>query len=214
MDKRVVPVVIAVIAACGGKAIIDAGSGGAGSTTTSTSITTSTSTSTSSSGNHFDACDGAGQCMMAWPGCCEGCMEPELDDLVPINKSQADAYHLDQCPEAQPCPQCIGCPNGNLFAYCDNGTCRGADLRVHELSKCDGPTECSLRAGSDCCENCGEIGSICGGLVAINQQQQGELTKLVCEDGIAACPPCVPLYPDEAFADCIDGHCQVVISNQ
>jgi hypothetical protein len=150
---------------------------------------------------------------MAWPGCCEGCFKPELDDLVPINKSQAEAFFDDQCPNPEGCPQCAGCPNGNLFAFCDGGTCRGADLRVHELSQCDDPSECQLRGGTDCCEECGAISASCGVLVAINPQLQSALADLVCADD-AACPPCMPLYPDDAFADCIDGHCQVIVSNQ
>ena len=151
---------------------------------------------------------------MAWPGCCEGCFEPEIDDLVPINRSQAEAFFDDQCPNPEPCPDCIGCPNGNLFAYCDNGTCRGADLRVLELSECAGPSQCTLRAGTDCCEDCGEINATCGVLVAINKQQQSSLSELVCENEFMDCPPCVPSYPDEAFADCVAGRCQVVMSNQ
>jgi len=152
---------------------------------------------------------------MAWPGCCEGCNQPELNHLVPIHKSMAAAFHEDQCPDPQPCPQCVGCPNGNLFAYCDAGTCRGVDLRQDELSECEGPSDCRLRSGTECCENCGgPFDPYCGGLVAINHWLQPELSLLVCEEEGWDCPPCVPTYPDEAFADCIDGHCQVIVSNQ
>jgi len=195
--------------ACGGTAVVDGSAGGAGGTTTTNTTTDTTTTTTTG----FADCDGPGQCTLTWTGCCEGCGIPELDDVVPVALAQLEAFRDQQCPVPEACPACASCLNGNLFAYCDEGTCRSADLRDHPFSECSAASDCTRRAGTNCCESCGNISVECGGLVAINAQFQDDLASLVCEDD-SACPPCAPIYPDEAFADCDDGRCTLVISNQ
>jgi len=212
---------LVIAAACGGKAVIDAntGTGGASGATTATSAAgtdtaSGTSATSSGSGAGFNSCSGAGQCVLAWPGCCSGCTKPELDDLVAIHRDQGGAFFDAECPNPQGCPLCEACPNGNLFAFCDDGTCRGADLRQHPASECSVASDCVLRAGTGCCETCDSIDISCGGLVAIHKDKRDQLTSLVCEQNNAACPPCAPNYPANAFADCNNGRCEVVISNQ
>ena len=86
----------AVVAACGGKAVVDqtTGSGGSGATTT----TTSTTTTTGNGGGVPSNCDGLGQteCLAAFPGC------------VPI-------YDDACCPTCDPGP-CADCVNWQFYA--------------------------------------------------------------------------------------------------
>jgi hypothetical protein len=179
---------------CGGN-VVAPGSGGGGTSTTTTGTTTSTT-------GGFFSCDGPGQCLLVEPGCCSGCGMQEIDALVAVNSAQVSAYHKSVCPVETPCPACASQPNPNLFAYCDNGTCRAADIRTHEVSACSSNADCHLRLGPGCCEACGgsafELTAVSAGLEA-----------LVCSPS-TACDDCVPQYPLDAEAVCSNGHCGVV----
>ncbi len=130
--------------------------------------------------------------------------------LVAINKSSQDEYHKSQCPDPEPCPDCEACPNGALFAFCNSGKCIGADISTQKLSSCSHHSECKLRWGSACWEGCGG-NEFCGDLTAIRVDAELNLQEHVCGPNEPPPPPCVPSYPENAIADCLDGHCAAVI---
>ncbi len=148
--------------------------------------------------------------MLTWTGCCPGCETPQLDGLAAINKSSQDKYHQSQCPVPEPCPDCEACPNGALFSYCDGGACVGADLSKQKLSSCTEASQCKLRWGTACWEHCG--GSpYCGDLTAIRKDAEKSFQELTCGPNEPPPPPCVPSYPENAIAECHEGHCQAVL---
>jgi hypothetical protein len=112
------------VVGCSGSAVVD-GSGG-GSATGSQS--TARGATTASGGTNYGICDGPGQCALTYRRCCPACNTPALDDLEPVAIDQVDAFHKAQCPAPEPCPDCVGCPNGSLFAFCEAGQCRGNSL--------------------------------------------------------------------------------------
>jgi hypothetical protein len=203
-------------AACGGKAVIDPGAGGASSSSSaqdassSTSNTATVSVSSSSSGGNFASCDGPGQCTLTHYGCCGPCGRPELDDLAAIAGEQQDAFRQAECPVETPCPDCEACANGDLFAYCDMGTCWGADLSEHPMNACTDNDECRLRIGTGCCEQCGTVDPFCGPITAIHVNAEATLRGLVCPEGAGECPPCAPDYPDQVVAACVGGFCRAI----
>lgn len=197
---------VALSAGCGSSVVTGTGGNGGGS---SSSSSTSTSTSTSSGGGAggFAACDGPGQCVIANKGCCDPCGAPELADVTAINGKFADAFFQSTCPEPTPCPACATAVNPNLFAYCDNGTCKAADASKHPVSECKADADCSLRYGTGCCQSCGAVDA--SWLIAVSDG--GLLLSLVCGEDVG-CPACVPTYPSDASAICSAGHCAVVFS--
>lgn len=158
-------------------------------------------------GDHFNACTGPGQCILTFPGCCDGCGVPELGDVVAIHKDNFEAFHQSACPNETECPKCASVINPNLFAYCDLGTCKAADTRTHHVGACVSDTDCRLRIGTSCCESC--IAASTSDLTAVSTSS--ELESLVCEP-MTGCPACAPQYPPEASAFCADGQCAVVIA--
>ncbi|HZO12435.1 MAG TPA: hypothetical protein VFB62_04230 [Polyangiaceae bacterium] len=202
---RVRFLLLAALVACSGSATVDGSSGSGGS-----SASQSASRSASSGGNRFGACDGPGQCTLAWPGCCAGCNTPTLADLVPVAFEHLTEFQRQQCPAPEPCPGCVGCPNGELFAYCDSGQCTGTSLSQAGLTECMRTAECKLRWGSSCYEECGGP-TECGTLTAINIEAEGRLAQMVCDPDMPPPPPCVPTYPDNARAECVKGRCMAIV---
>ncbi|MFT3775746.1 MAG: hypothetical protein QM820_61145 [Minicystis sp.] len=151
----------------------------------------------------FADCSGPGQCVLVTNGCCDTCGEPTLGVLVPINGALATQFHTAVCPSQPPCPKCATQNNPNLFAYCEEGHCRGNDVRVDPVSDCTADDDCTLRDGLACCESCfGDTSQ----LVAV--AKSANLSALLCAPG-QACDECAPQYPDIASAICVSGHCEV-----
>jgi hypothetical protein len=197
--------------ACGGTTVVDPGAGGATSTTTTSSSGvggTTTSSSSGTTGGGFGTCDGPGQCTLTFEGCCGPCGVPEADQLVPVALDQLDAFRDQSCMPGDPCPDCLSCTNGELFAYCESGSCAGAHLDDFNLRACDDNDDCRLRFGSECYEPCGGIPE-CDGLTAINIAAGSTLADLVCDPDAPPPPPCVPTYPDDVVATCNAGTCVV-----
>lgn len=189
---------VGLVASGCGSTVVEPGAGGGGSGATTTGTTTTTTT-TGTGG--FSSCDGPGQCVLVEQGCCSSCGTQSLDTLVAVNAAQASAFHQSVCPEEVPCPACASQQNPNLFAYCDSGTCRAADVRTHEVSACSSNGDCSLRIGTSCCEPCSGPGFE---LTSVS----GSLETLVCSPS-TACDDCAPQYPFDAAAVCSNGHCGV-----
>lgn len=176
---------------CGGK-VIAGGSGGNGGN--------------GGGADTFTACDGPGQCVLVGNSCCGTCGEEDLAGKKAVNGAQADAYFQSVCPDPTPCPACAAQPNPNLFAYCDNGTCRAADVRTHAVSACTSDADCTLRGGTECCQPCMPTDSE---LTAVNKTS--DLSSLVCAPD-EACGLCLTQYPPDAAAICNAGHCEVILA--
>lgn len=195
--------------ACSSQTVVDApGGGGAG---TGGGATGGGGSGTGGAG--FDECNGPGQCVVAVPGCCGTCGMPTLASVEPIASTQQDEFYAATCPnpEGTPCPGCASFPNGNLFAYCEGGRCREADMTASPFSACTQPSDCALRWGTGCCPGCSgswEPG-LGGDLVAVATSQLAAFTSEVCA-GDVACDDCAPDFPPGAAADCIAGHCAVI----
>lgn len=188
----------------GSTASTTTGSNGSGSGSAATSGSAGTASGGGGAVPGYAACSGPGQCTLVASGCCGVCGMPELSNVVAIHEDKYAEFFDVTCPG--PIPPCPGCPtasNPDLFAYCEAGQCVGADVRVHELSACQSDSECVLRAGLECCE-CGS-----DGISALRADAVGSLQQLVCVPD-EACDDCAPVFPDNAVASCVEGHCRVV----
>ncbi|MBM4357507.1 MAG: hypothetical protein FJ096_05280 [Deltaproteobacteria bacterium] len=195
---------------CGGKAVVDGppGSGGAGGAVGSTGFVATVvtaQTGVTTGGQNFASCATPGSCTLAINTCCGTCGKPTLAAFDAINEASIEPHRAAVCPEPQPCPDCAGEANPNLFAYCEPqaGECRGANLPETDLVICTKDEDCSLRNGTGCCI-CGDS----GGWVAVSTAKIKNLEALVCEPE-QACPGCVPDPPDGVGAACVEGRCEL-----
>ena len=208
------------LAACGGSVNAVPGSGGASSagggsaesataSTGGTTVGSGTSSSGAGGAPSFAECDGPGQCILAAPGCCgAGCGMPELGQFVPIHKQHAGDFFNLTCDDPNVgCPECASASNPNLFATCRSGQCLGHDVREHPFSECQVQDDCKLRFGLECCE----CGSDYLGVTAIRKDAEALLVEAVCVPQ-QGCDDCVPTTPPSTYAECIAGHCAVVVT--
>jgi len=130
---------------------------------------------------------------------------PDLDDKVALHEDDVFQYREDVCVDSEGCPICYSEPNPDLFAYCEAGLCKGADVKGDPLGGCVGASDCKLRLGLECCE-CGNEDGL---LTAIPIAYEQKLQELVCEPGFG-CPECAPVYPIGAEPWCEAGHCVVM----
>lgn len=202
---------VSLLAGCGGDvadaALADAGSDDGATTDTSTvgdsasSVDASPVSDAAADASRFDACDGPAQCLLAITDCCGKCGEPAITDFDAIHRDHASARRAAVCKEPSPaCPDCITLPNPNLVAFCRDERCVGVDLRADSIAECAKDDDCTLRAGSDCCESCGVPEP--SRLIALAKTKAGELPAQVCDPLAGACPPCVPSYPATVKAAC------------
>jgi hypothetical protein len=207
--------------ACGGTATVFDQGNGAGGDGGSGNAGAGASGGTGAAGGNggagasssYDDCKGPGECQIAYDTCCGTCGTATLDDLAPINGALSGAYHQALCGDPPPpCPECAGDIPVDFFAYCEAGTCVEADVRLHVLSECNVASDCVLRWGLGCCEQCGTADPYYGGLVAVSTNGQMLLPQFVCGPLDGDCPPCVPDYPPEVSAECVAGHCVVVVA--
>ena len=129
---------------------------------------------------------------------------PTLSDMVALHQDDVSAHFDEVCTDPVGCPDCPYQENPNLYAYCDAGVCKGADVTSDPLGGCQSPSDCKLRWGLECCE-CTYDG---GMLTAIPVAFEQKLQQLVCEPDFG-CPECLPAYPADATAECHEGQCVV-----
>ena len=180
--------------ACGGKVVVETGAAGGGGGGPAPS--------------EYNACSGPGQCVLVSNSCCGTCGTVTLADQAAINITQGAAFLETVCPEPTPCPACASMANPNLFAICEQGTCRGADVRTEPESACTTNADCQLRYGTGCCDSCDGAP---WQLVAVSTSSN--LSASQCAPG-TGCDGCLPQYPKDAEAICSNGHCQVVFAGQ
>ncbi|MBE7485145.1 MAG: hypothetical protein HS104_34905 [Polyangiaceae bacterium] len=210
--------------ACGGSTSSDGKSGGAGgsggATTGGTSSGGSSSGGSSSGGSSaggtgnvsgLTACSAPGTCELFATNCCGGYCDPNapLGGFTAVNETKLNEFEAALCPGDIACPGCVSFDNPNYLALCRAGQCTAVNLRDDSLSACQSDSDCRVRWGSDCCEDCG--GGNPDQLVAYNKDKS--LEAEVCNPNDGACPPCAPPpYPKSILPYCgPDGHCTYTI---
>ena len=190
----------------GGTAAGGGFSGGGGALTGGTAGTGGAVGTGGGAGNAFSSCNGPGQCRLFPTNCCGYCSEPKLSGFVGVNVAETKAANAFYCSDPVACPDCVEFPQPNFVALCESGQCTPRDLRSSELSACNTKDDCRLRWGSGCCETCSGTAL---DLVALNKN--ANLEQLMCGPA-GDCPPCLPQpFPAGTSAECVGGHCQVLI---
>jgi hypothetical protein len=199
--------VTALLVGCGGNVV--EGTSPDASTDGAVTDTSTVDAPPGDTAGRFDRCDGPAQCVLAPVGCCSKCGPTEITDFDAIQRDQVDAHHAAVCPVPESCPKCASMIGPNLVALCRAERCVGVDLRQDVLSECATDADCTMRAGSGCCESCAVASA--SELVALNVGKVGALAALVCDPLAGACPPCMPVYPASAKAVCDPSskHCRI-----
>ena len=151
------------------------------------------------------SCASGDECAITVPGCCGSCEPIARQDLVAVNRTNLDAYHVSVC---QPGTTCGGCPapeeerTGQWFgATCESGHCVVFDARETGATSCMVPSDCHLRDGLACCQGCNGQTTF-----PVSISEERVLEEMVCGPNLA-CDACVPSFPPGAVADCVDGRC-------
>ncbi|HET7538809.1 MAG TPA: hypothetical protein VFK05_03025 [Polyangiaceae bacterium] len=163
-------------------------------------------------GAEVDTCTSNSQCEVVPVGCCS-CSE-SIENFTAINRGYETQFK-GKCElvDCGPCPgaQGLNAPSLYYIATCQKaagaapnaeGKCVVVDLRATDITGCKIDSDCGLRSGTACCSGCS------GRLVALNNNQNPELSDLVCDGGPMSCPACAPLF-DGYRATCVDARCSV-----
>ena len=152
---------------------------------------------------YADCVDNSG-CVIRARSCCGQCGTATREDIVALNKEKVTAYQTAHCGDTFGCPACYGEQDARLIATCAASSCEVVDLALHTSTECAKDADCRIRTNV-CCE--------CGGptdaqhIVAIAVNGEASFSALVCDEG-QGCPECAPVYPPNATAVCVKGHCQ------
>ncbi len=157
---------------------------------------------------NMDACQQPYECSLAPNGCCGDCGDGTAQSFVALNRAQLGNYERARGCSGVACGPCppidvLQRTSPYFAATCAAGSCRVVDTRQTDVTACTTDSDCTLRLGLNCCESCGG-----DNLLAVNKR--ADLNALLCGDGAGACPPCVPVYPDEFRPACDSGRCLVV----
>jgi len=167
------------------------------------------SSATGGSGNAagFTACSAPGTCMLFATNCCGGYCDVNapLSGFQAVSQAKVNELEAQLCAGDIACPGCLSMDNPDYLALCRAGQCSAVDLRTDSLSTCTADSDCRLRWGSDCCEDCG--GGNTEQLIVYNKN--ANLEAEVCPPNGGACPPCAPpAYPPYVLPYCgPDKHC-------
>jgi hypothetical protein len=103
---------------------------------------------------------------------------------------------------------CIPCepvgPNPWLVAACENQRCVAIDARETGLTECGEDSECVLRGGLGCCEDCQPAPSS-----FVSVSRNANLREVLCGNSAVGCDPCLPVTPQGMTARCAGGRCVV-----
>jgi hypothetical protein len=146
----------------------------------------------------LDNCDHSADCELRSDG---SCGNAGLGAFRAVNRS---------APRPRPvCKPCQETPHRNdevygYYAVCELGRCKAVDVRHSSLSACHEDADCIVRAGTQCCEDCG------GGLVAVSRAAQS--SRAFCDGDSTECAPCSPEKGAEAH--CVSGHCALTLTGE
>lgn len=163
------PFFLALLAtACGGTAVVEAGSGGAGATSTTSAtgaaVTTSASSGGGSCGSHADCPEGL--CIFATGVCAPACSEGLCPSCGP--GSVCDTCATSSCPD---CDDCLGaCAPAGPERCDEDDPCAPGNVCLWYYRTCAPACESDMDCGGFAyCDGCA-TGSCCG-----------------CADCVAAC---------------------------
>jgi hypothetical protein len=142
-------------------------------------------------------CEISMDCTVVPVECCGHCGDATLADLTAIRRD-----HLEEF--TRPC-QLVDCACATTTpawaaATCSQGRCVAVDIRETEYTECTLETDCVLRRGLDCCENCASDGS---DLVAVRKGL--DIGELTC-GALVDCQSCAT-EPRSVYASCEEGRC-------
>ncbi len=140
-------------------------------------------------------CTAPADCVAANPFCMGTLCSNPLDEYVGINRQ-----YLGELQRRLSCSYEPMCPYGSYGATCQDGVCVTFNIWKSDLSACDADSDCALRYGVGCCEDCGGFS-----LVAVNQLRWEPFAESCRALGLD-CGPCGS-YPATASARCSNSHC-------
>ncbi len=140
-------------------------------------------------------CTAPADCVAANPFCMETLCSNPLDEYVGINRQ-----YLGELQRRLSCSYEPMCPYGYFGATCQDGVCVTFNIWKSDLSACDADSDCALRYGVGCCEDCGGFT-----LSAINPLRWQPFAASCRALGLD-CGPCGS-YPATASARCSNSRC-------
>jgi hypothetical protein len=145
-------------------------------------------------------CEIAMDCTVVPTVCCL-CGEVARADLLAARRDSAEEILQSNC-GAIGC-ECEAAAPPWAGATCIQGRCVVVDVRETEYTECSLSTDCVLRRGLDCCENCASDGS---DVIAVRKDRDiGALTCGALVDCAACSTELLPAYD----AVCREGRCSV-----
>ncbi len=189
------PAVLLSMTACGGSTNSDGASGGSGGAINGGGA---------GGAESITACPEPGTCTLFATNCCGGYCDTNvaLSAFLAVNEAKLEEHEAQSCRGDIACPGCVSVRDPDHLALCRSGHCVAADLRKDPLSACQTDSDCRVRWGSNCCEDCAG-----GNPVAYNKN--ASLEAEVCSPNSGDCAPCAPPpYPPTVLPYCgADGHC-------
>ena len=154
----------------------------------------------------MDSCEFSSDCMLASSSCCAPCPDSaEARAFVGMNRKRLGDYAITRACDEITCGPCLPVAelSSNLQYFvstCEAGQCTVVDIRQSPLTECSQSSDCTLRDGATCCEECDG-----GLLVAIRSPR---LPDMMC-GAPPACRVCAPSIPPSFVAECREGRCAV-----
>ena len=146
------------------------------------------------------ACEAAEDCLVTHASCCGVCGAYAPDDVIALNRDEAQSYREEQCGPSFGCPECDAATVPSIAIGCVAGRCQLRPLDP-DLTACTADDDCTIRT-RQCCE-CGAPAEY----VALSIEARSRYEALVCAPQ-QACGDCEGSYGDVA-AECNDGRCRV-----
>ncbi|HMA97225.1 MAG TPA: hypothetical protein VKP30_31285 [Polyangiaceae bacterium] len=148
-------------------------------------------------------CSQSADCVPRDLGCCASCEPHSKADFTAVNTRYTEVNTCAEDVACGPCQTFTGALTAPSFsATCVVGECQIFDVREQPESACTVDTDCRLRRGLDCCEDCSAEP-----WVAVN------VNAAVGQDRCTAssnCAPCASLPPRNLVPQCVAGHCAVI----
>ncbi|HEY3256986.1 MAG TPA: BPTI/Kunitz domain-containing protein [Polyangiaceae bacterium] len=147
-------------------------------------------------------CANDSNCTLIRASCvCELCEPVAIEQLVAVNLGHVALYGNSHCTGEVPCVDCPPVPEDEqtekyFKPVCQNARCTLIDIRESPLSECRSGSDCVLRDGASCCEECD--GS---GWVPVNKRAD------FCGGVPTACDGCAPPPAQHLLAVCVAGKC-------
>lgn len=156
-------------------------------------------------GSDAGACQSDADCTLTGPGCCAACEPISNTDLLALNVNSLAQLHKQQCPVEAPCAPCMSVTEYEeslkyFKPVCRSGQCSLLDVRQAAMTACMSDSDCSLRNGVGCCEECDATG-----YVAVNVQAD------LCEGVRQGCDACASEPPLGLKPVCTAGHCALAL---